>query len=1182
MEDLKPEGVVEGLVVGSSVTVIATTWHGGDTLEVVFRTADGAVDNRLLSRSDENRLSIASEERHWTLDADGELFKLASEARRIELAYLFDPYAAVEAADIDALPHQIEAVYEQMLPRQPLRFLLADDPGAGKTIMSGLYIRELSIRGAADRVLIVAPGSLVEQWQDELWQRFQLPFDILSRDMVENARTGNPFLERNLLIARIDQIARNEDLQAKLRASEWDLIVVDEAHKMAARYYGNKLEKTKRYQVGEQLREITRHFLLLTATPHNGKEEDFQQFLALLDPDRFAGRLRDGKSPDASDLMRRYVKEKLLTFDGRPLFPERIARSVKYDLSPLEDGLYQAVTYYVREEMDKAKAIEEGGDRRRGLIVGFALTALQRRLASSPEAIYRSLQRRKERLQKRLIELEVIADGTAPLKSSLPEGLTEADLEDFDFDDYEDVELEELEDEAIDQATAAATIPELKSEIARLGDLEKIAAQVRASGTDKKWEELSSILQSDAMTGPDGMKRKIIIFTEHRDTLTYLERRIRSLLGKPEAVCVIHGGLNREKRRRTQDAFINDPDVQVLVATDAAGEGVNLQRANLMVNYDLPWNPNRIEQRFGRIHRIGQTEVCHLWNMVAHNTREGAVFERLLDKIEEQRKSLGDQVYDVLGDSFIDRSLRELLIEAIRYGDDPEVRARQMRVIDEDIGKRLEDVVAERALAVDILAKTRVDEIRDMMERAKARKLQPGFIRAFFLEAFRLLGGRITERESGRFEITRVPAAVRSSEREAKIGSPLQQVYERATFEKDLVAVDGRPRAELLSLGHPLLAAVIDTVQDRHGALLQRGAVLVDPDDSTETPRALVYLEHAVKDGQPGEDGGRRTVSRLYQFVEIPKEGEAVGAGYAPYLDYQPVDENQRSILTDVLDEEWLTAALSTSARAYAIENLAGPHYDDVSRIIQARVARVRDAVTERLTSEINYWDARAAELKSKELQGKKAKGGFTSGHARNVADDLQARLKRRNRQLDQELDLSNQPPTVIGGAVVIPQGLLDRLAGERTEAPHSYAKDVEEVDRRAVAAVITAEHALGRQPREMPHHQPGYDIESRDPASGMLYFIEVKGRIEGSDTVSVKARQVRQARNTPDQFILALVIVPENRDAEPSVRYLLRPFQDRELPFAAVSINLSLPKLLAKAVQPGIVITPRLGYDDA
>ncbi len=1169
LEQMKTGLRVGGLVARGQAEIIAVTWHGGDTLEVVYRTDDGDVHNELLSRSDESRLIIAADERQWTLDADGELFKLASEARRIELAHVFDPYVAVEAADIDPLPHQIEAVYEKLLPRQPLRYLLADDPGAGKTIMSGLYIRELAIRGDADRVLIVAPGSLVEQWQDELWQRFQLPFDILSRDMIEGARSGNPFVERHYLIARIDQIARNEDLQAKLRASEWDLVVVDEAHKMAAHYYGNKLEKTKRYQVGEQLRSITRHFLMLTATPHNGKEEDFQQFLALLDPDRFAGRLRDGKSADASDLMRRYVKEKLLTFDGRKLFTDRIAQSVKYELSPQEDELYNLVTNYVREEMGKAKAIEEGGDRRRGLIVGFALTALQRRLASSPEAIFRSLQRRRERLEKRLTELRDIADGKVTAKPQIPKKLLEADLEDIDFDDFDDAELEDLEDEAIDQATAAATIPELKKEITQLEGLEQVAATVRASGTDRKWEELSSILQSDEMISPTGMKRKIIIFTEHRDTLNYLERRIQSLTGKPEVVCVIHGGLRREDRRRIQDAFVKNPDVQILVATDAAGEGVNLQRANLMVNYDLPWNPNRIEQRFGRIHRIGQEEVCYLWNLVAHNTREGAVFERLLDKIEEQRKALGDQVYDVLGDSFIDRSLRDLLIEAIQYGDDPEVKARQMRIIDEDIGDRLKDVVNERALAVDLLAKNHVDEIRDLMERARARKLQPGFIRAFFTDAFGLLGGRITKREAGRFEITRVPAAVRSSEREARVGSPLQPVYERVTFEKDLVRADGKPPAELLSPGHPLLGAVIDTVGERYGPLLQSGTVFVDPDDPSETPRALVYLEHAVKDGRPAEDGGRRTVSRRYQFVEIRSDGDPVDAGYAPYLDYRPMGDDERSTVAGVLDGDWITTALSTTARTYAIEHLAGPHHDEVRRITEDRVTRVREAVNERLSSEINYWDARASEAKAKELQGKKPKGGFTSGHARNLADALEARLERRNRQLDQELDISNQPPLVVGGAIAIPQGLLDRLQGKRVAPPHTYAKDVEEVDKRAVEAVLAAERGIGREPTEMPHHNPGYDIESRDPESGDLYFIEVKGRIEGSDTVTVKARQVRQAQNTPDRFILAIAVVPEDEAVDPAVYYLKRPFEGTELPFGAVSINLSLPKLLERSEQP-------------
>jgi len=1172
LEELVPEASVDGVVAGQPVTVVAVSWHGPEAVTLVYRTADGAVDQRLLSRDDDPRLTMRAAERP-AFDADGELFKLVSEARRIELAYLFDPYVGVAAADIEPLPHQIEAVYEKLLPRRPLQFLLADDPGAGKTIMSGLYVRELTIRGDAARVLVVAPGSLVEQWQDELWQRFQLPFDILSRDMVESARTGNPFTERNLLIARIDQLARNEDLQLKLQASTWDLVIVDEAHKMSARRYGAKLHKTKRYQVGELLRGLTRNFLLLTATPHNGKEEDFQQFLALLDPDRFRGRVL-GSTDDLSDVMRRYVKENLLTFDGRKLFPERIAQSVKYELSPLEVQLYDAVTYYVREEMDKAKAIEEGGDRRRGLVVGFALTALQRRLASSPEAIYRSLQRRRDRLQQRLVELKAIADGTVEVHPSVPKVLAEVGLEDFDFDDFDDGELEELEEQAIDQATAAATVPELRNEIAKLGTLIELAAAVRASRTDRKWTELSGILQSHEMIAEDGTRRKIIIFTEHRDTLTYLEGRIRSLLGRPETVVTIHGGMNRDLRRRVQAAFVKNPEVQVLVATDAAGEGVNLQRANLMVNYDLPWNPNRIEQRFGRIHRIGQKQVCYLWNLVAVNTREGAVFERLLDKIEEQRRALGDQVYDVLGDSFIETSLRDLLIEAIRHGDDPQVKARQQRIIDQDIGKRLEEIITERALAVDVLAKAKVAEIRDQMERAKAHKLQPGFIRAFFVDAFRRLGGRIVEREPDRFEITRVPSALRAADTRNRLGEPIQTRYERVTFETKLVTADGKPPADLIAPGHPLLRAVIDLVEERHGALLQHGTVFVDPDDPSEGLRVLVYLEHAIKDGRIDGDGRRQTISRRYQFVELRSDGPPTDASYAPYLDYRPAGATERTLIDEWIDADWIPAAVSTEARDHAIAHLAGPHFAEAKAITTARVGRIRKAVEEHLTAEIRYWDERAAEAKQKELHGKKPRGGFSSGHARGIADELEARLERRLRELDAELDLSNQPPVVVGAAVVVPQGLLDRLTG--AEKPWIHAQDVTEIDRRAVAAVMAAERALGREPTEMAHHNPGYDIESRDPATGDLYFIEVKGRIAGADTVTVKARQVRQAHNVPDRFILALVTIPGDTDAEPTVRYVRRPFQDTELPFSAVSITLSLPRLLEQAEEPRLSTTVR------
>ena len=1152
LEDIETGALVEGLVPGRAVTVMATIWHGDHDVEVIYRDAQTGIESSLLSRTDEERLTLAAAEQSWPLDGDGRLFKLASEAHRIKSAHLFDPYVAVDVADIDPLPHQIEAVYRQMMPIQPLRFVLADDPGAGKTIMSGLYIRELAIRGDAERVLVVAPGSLVVQWQDELWQRFQLDFRILTNDMVETARTGNPFSEHNLLIARLDQLARREELQDKLSASRWDLVVVDEAHKMSAHYYGTKLNKTKRYQLGERLGDLTRHLLLLTATPHSGKQENYMLFLALLDQDRFGGRLRGGQVPDASDIMRRRLKEHLLTFDGKPLFPERRAYSVKYDLSDPEQRLYDAVTSYVRHGMDRAKEIEQK-NRRRGLVVGFALAALQRRLASSPQAIYRSLRRRRERLEKRLVELEAIAEGKSTPAPILPPGMSEEDLEFFDFDDYTDQQLDEMETEVIDQATAAETVPELRKEIGTLSRLVGLAAEVRRAGTDTKWEELSSILQSDEMTAPDGTRRKIIVFTEHRDTLDYLERRIVGLLGRRERVVVIHGGVRREHRRNRQDAFINDPEVQVMVATDAAGEGVNLQRANLMVNYDLPWNPNRIEQRFGRIHRIGQTEVCHLWNLVAYNTREGSVFALLLDKIEEQREALGGQVYDVLGDSLIDRQLRELLIEAIRYGDRPDVRARRDQVIDGDIGARIRDLVDERALAIGEIAGGDIQQIRDDMERAKLRKLQPGFISMFFIEALRSFGGRIVEREKGRFEITRVPGIVRIRASETGSGVELQRRYERITFEKGLADATGKPRAALLALGHPLLAAVVNTVLDRHGSVLQRGAVLVDPHATDDRVRVLMQMEHIIR------DGSGRDVSRRYWTVEIPGEGEPEETGAARHHDLRPIEESERELVSVLLDESGTDAMLAGAARRFAITSLCGSHLDEVRRATELRVGRVRAAVEQRLSARIRYWDAYRYKAKARQLQGSRPKGGFTAGHARNLADDLAGRLERRNLELDRELQLSSRPPDVVGGAVVIPQGLLDRLAGPAPDVPATRSRDVAEVDRRAVDAVIETERALGRNPKEMPHNNEGYDIESRQPATGDLFFIEVKGRIEGADTVTVSRSQIIHSQNSPDRFILAVVQVPEDRSARPTVRYVRRPFEGVEVSYRRYSINFAL-----------------------
>ena len=455
LEDLQANAAVRGVLPEGLATVVGVQWFGSEALELTYKTPAGKVANELLYRDDEPRLEIVEVGRPWSFDGDGALFRLVSEAQRISLAHLFDPVLAVHTSVVEPLPHQITAVYESMLPRQPLRFLLADDPGAGKTIMAGLLIKELIARGDLQRCLVVCPGSLAEQWQDELYRRFHLPFDILTNDKLEAARTGNWFLEANLVIARLDKLSRNEDVQHKLQAPDcrWDLVVCDEAHKMSATFFGGEVKYTKRYRLGQLLSGLTRHFLLMTATPHNGKEEDFQLFMALIDGDRFEGRFRDGVHvAEVSDLMRRMVKENLLKFDATPLFPERIAYTVPYRLSDAEARLYADVTDYVREEFNRAEALEN--DRRAGT-VGFALTILQRRLASSPAAIHQSLRRRRERLESRLRELQVLQRGGQAAIAFAFTG-PEFDPEDVeDLDEAPENEVDAAEQEVLDQATAA-------------------------------------------------------------------------------------------------------------------------------------------------------------------------------------------------------------------------------------------------------------------------------------------------------------------------------------------------------------------------------------------------------------------------------------------------------------------------------------------------------------------------------------------------------------------------------------------------------------------------------------------------------------------------------------------------------------------------------------------------------
>jgi len=739
-----------------------------------------------------------------------------------------------------------------------------------------------------------------------------------------------------------------------------------------------------------------------------------------------------------------------------------------------------------------------------------------------------------------------------------------------DLDDLPDDELEAVEAELLDQSTAARTIAELKAEIETLKRLEALALAVRRSGEDRKWRELANLLgeiftpavianrlaeeratyDAGAATQPKpSPSQKLVIFTEHRDTLNYLENRIATLLGRKEAVVCIHGGMGREDRLKAQEAFKFDPDVRVLLATDAA-----------------------VEQRFGRIHRIGQTEVCHLWNLLAEETREGEVYHALLAKLEEARRALGGQVFDVLGKvEFEGRPLRELILEAVRYGERPEVRARlsQMvaRAFDPD---KLRDLVDERALTHEAMDAGRVHRIREDMERAEARRLQPHYIESFFLEAFKRLGGTVRQRETRRYEVTHVPGPVRNRDRLIGIGEPVLPRYERVVFEKPLIAPQGQPLAAFVCPGHPLLDATLDLLLEQNRDLLRRGSVLVDETDLGTQPRVLFYLEHAVQDAGLTRSGERRVVSKRLLYVEVAADGQARHLHYAPYLDYRPLRDGEPDAEALMARPEcaWISRELEQKTQGYAIAAVVPEHLDEVKSHRLALIAKTEAAVKERLTKEINYWDHRAEDLKAQEQAGK-PNAKLNSQEARKRADSLETRLQKRMTELQLEKQLSPLPPVILGGVLVVPAGLLRRMRPEAEPLAVSETPDTQAAAARARGIVMAEERRLGFEPTDREFEKLGYDIESRVPGTGKLRFIEVKGRVSGADTITVTKNEILYSFNKPEAYILAMV---EFIDADPPrVYYLRRPFERSGVTtdFNGASVNFPFADLITRAGPP-------------
>ena len=659
--------------------------------------------------------------------------------------------------------------------------------------------------------------------------------------------------------------------------------------------------------------------------------------------------------------------------------------------------------------------------------------------------------------------------------------------------------------------------------------------------------------------------------------MIYLQAKVGGVLGSQDAIVIIPCGTHRDERLKIKDLFRSDPEIRVLIATDAAGEGVNLQCAHLMVNYDLPWNPNRLEQRFGRIHRIGQQEVCHLWNLVAKETREGYVFFRLLEKLRIESEALKGRVFDILGEVFEDRSLKDLLIEAIRYGDQPEVQARLGTRIENNFDHdHLKSLLNRNALAQESLNPERLFAVKEEMEKAEARRLQPYFVRSFFMKGFELLGGSSYPRESGRFEISHVPAVLRERDRfiagrNRRDLAPVLKRYERVCFTKEAirpVEKTGLAPAVLIHPGHPLMLAVSDVLLEQHANLLRQGAVLVDPADEGDQPSLLFLLTHEIKSG----DG--MVISKRLQFVRVLPDGSASFAGWAPHLDLEPIPAAERPLLASILSAPWLISGLEQRALALAASTLVPEHYAEIAERRIGQVDKTLAAVHERLTTEIGFWSDRYLKLSDDKAAGKDVR--LNLENVRRTLADLESRLETRKRELQSMRHVTSATPVVLSGALVVPIGMLRKLRGD--EPPDEVTGTAFSVDpvararieKLAMNAVRHAEERRGCRVVDVSAQKCGWDLTSYLPAPDgkqlATRHIEVKGRVKGATTVTITRNEMLYALNQADKFHLAIVLVGEDDEIEGP--FYLQNLFDAEPGWGVCSLNYDLRELLSKSTR--------------
>lgn len=1039
--------------------------------------------NKLLKAEDfDSTIKITQAGELAALTGNPTHFRLAAEAHRIRLAFQYDPHFAVSVSQVDPLPHQLDAVYAHLLTQPQIRFLIADDPGAGKTIMGGLTLKELKFRGLVERILIVTPANLTDQWRRELQDKFGETFTVVNRGTVGAAYGRNVWEDHAQCITSIDFVARQDEILNQLRDVRWDLVIVDEAHKMAAYRYGAKVNKTQRYEFGEFLRDRTDHFLFLTATPHKGDPDNFALLLQLLDKDLYVTGeiLAEASAHGENRIMIRRLKEDMKKFDGSPCFPPRKVQTLPYKLSPDELALYDAVTDYVQHNFQRAEAAENRN-------VGLALTVLQRRLASSLAAIRLSLERRLKRLR----DLQKLGK----LKQEygeLPE----------DLDDLTEADRWHFEDDLVERVTMAGTMAELEAEI---DDLEKLVAMAKqmernTSFRETKFEELRSVVSAHL----SGREERLLVFTEHKDTLDFLVRKLTNL---GFHCCTIHGGMSLEKRIDAEREFF-ERKPSIMVATEAAGEGINLQFCSLMVNYDIPWNPNRLEQRMGRIHRYKQEREVMIFNLVAKNTREGEVMDRLLRKLDDMRRALGsDRVYDVIGeivsvpkfDALMKdwlakrRTMAEILADIDLQTDETQVARIRADMNDRSLGSRYIDL-------------SKLDADR---QKSKEQRLMPEYVEKFFVEAYRSFGGTITALKDGKgiWSISRVPPDLRKQpdaieRRYGKIG----QSYPKITFDKD--QSQGYSEIEFVGPGHPLFEGLVERVLRDYGGSLRQGAVFFNAEATAAT--VLWLLKCGVEDGR-GQTIGERVVavhctdshfrkSQPYALLDLKAPENAADV---------PAPVRQTATSEDVVIN-WSLDAVTPEYFAEINERR--------SRELGIKEKYVRKSLQYLIgesVKKIAKYDSQLRPLRDEnEPKRLSLQGNRAQEEARKA--ELSHRLKVRLEEIEQESHLSEKPPEVLGVAVILPPPKEVVASVEGMESDPA-------VEAIAIEIVKKYEIEQGRKPVSVEEENCGWDITSLLEGATERY-IEVKGRA-GAGGVALTPNEWIKAQRFGKEYWLYVVV---------------------------------------------------------